>query len=74
MKLKSKHKWFGVGGVFFLSLVGMFSLPEHNILFGFLQFLVSFIFMLVSVCYGLAGMEDAKVFERFFKWLKTDDV
>lgn len=75
MKLKSKHKWIGVGLLFALSWVGMFYFPQIDSFgLGFVGAMTSFVLMFATVCYGVAGMLEAKVFERFFEWLKSDDV
>ena len=74
MKLKSKYKWSLVGLVFVISWVGMFTFPMLGFMVGFPLVIVSFILLMASACYGVIGMIDAKLFERFMCWLKTDDV
>ena len=74
MKMSSKLKWSFVFLVFVVSCVGLFTFPTLGFQIGFPTAIASFIMMLVSGGYGVAGMVDAKAFERFFEWLKTDDV
>jgi hypothetical protein len=74
MKLKSKYKWTGVGLAFILSWVGLFTFPTLGFQMGFPLAMASFCLLLATASYGIMGMVDAKVFERFFEWLKTDDV
>lgn len=74
MKMSSKQKWALVFLIFVVSVVGLFTFPTLGFQIGFPTAIASFIMMLVSGGYGLAGMIDAKVFERFYEWLKSDDV
>jgi hypothetical protein len=73
VKLKSKHKWTGVGLLFILSWVGMIMFPQLGFAIGFPLAICSFILLMATLCYGMFGMMEARVFERFFEWLKTDD-
>ena len=74
VKLKSKHKWCIIGLLFILSWVGLLTVPFLGFQLGFPLAMGSFILLMASAIYGIHGMIDANVFERFFKWLKTDDV
>lgn len=74
MKLKSKYKWTCVGLIFMLSWVGLVKFSTLGLELGILTLIMSIIMLIASTGYGLSGMIDAKVFERFYEWLKTDDV
>lgn len=74
MKMTSKQKWSIVALVFVMSWVGLLSFPMLGFPIGFTTAMASFVMLLVSAGYGVVGMIDAKVFERFMEWLKTDDV
>lgn len=74
MKLKSKHKWIGVGLVFILSWVGMVMSPQLELAWGFPLAICSFMLLMATLCYGVYGMLEARVFERLAEWLQTDDV
>lgn len=73
MKLKSKHKWIGVALLFVLSWVGMVMFPQLGVAFGLPLMVCSLVMLMVTLCYGVYGMVEADVFNRFFEWLKTDD-
>ena len=74
MRMKSKYKWSLVGLVFIISLVCMIVCPMLGFMFGFPLSMLSLCVLLTTVCYGAHGMMEARVFERFFNWLNTDDV
>ena len=74
MKLKSKHKWIGVGLLFVLSWFGIVMFPQLGVAFGLPLMILSVVMLMVTLCYGIYGMVEANVFERFFEWLKSDDV
>ena len=74
MKMSSKQKWSIVALVFVVSLVGLFTFALQPFAIAVAQMLASVVMLLASACYGICGMLDAKVFERFMEWLKTDDV
>lgn len=74
MKLKSKHKWIGVALLFILSWVGMVMFPQLGFALGFPLAICSFMLLMATLCYGVFGMIEARVFERLGEWLQTDDV
>ena len=74
MKLKSKHKWIGVALLFALSWVGLVMFPQLGFAWGFPLAICSIMLLMATLCYGVYGMLDAKVFERLADWLQTDDV
>lgn len=74
MKLKSKHKWCIVGLLFIMSWVGMVMFPQLGFAMGFPLAIGSFMLLMATLCYGVYGMLEAKVFERLAEWLQTDDV
>lgn len=74
MKLKSKQKWALVGLVFILSWFGLYFAPDCGFGLGMTVMIVSMVVFLICAGYMIHAMVEAKVFERFAAWLKTDDV
>jgi hypothetical protein len=51
----------------------MVMFPQLGVAVGLPLMVCSLVVLMVTLCYGVFGMVEARVFERFFEWLKTDD-
>jgi hypothetical protein len=72
VKLKSKHKWIGVGILCLISGYLFFGMPfgYDHVVFSTVMLVV----FMVTALTGFFGMCEANVFGRVYKWVKTDDL